>query len=346
MIPQRILITGGFGYVGSRLTPRLLGRGHHVRALDLMLYTNAGLEALRREPAFPQWQNRFELLSGDLRDPDIVQKAVAGIETIIHLGAISNDPTGDIDEALTRQVNFDAVGMLLALARGAGVKRFINASSSSVFGIKHALNVTEDLEPEPLTFYSKYKMLAEWLVTAAAFRDFCTVNLRPATICGYSPRQRFDLTVNKLTADAVRKRVITVHGGEQRRPNVGMTDMINVYEQLVDVDAARINGRTFNFGFENLKVIEIARLIQSELADLKVEIKITATLDQRDYHISSAKILSQLPYQPVSSIRQEVASLRKALEAGAFPDIDAPEHYNLKFMKLTRNPGCYRFASR
>ena len=343
---SKILITGGFGYMGSRLTPHLLQLGHDVRVLDLMLYTSAGLDALKRDPAFPQYKGRFDLITGDLRDPEVVKKAVSGREAIIHLGAISNDPTGEMDEALTRQVNFDAVGMLLSLARAAGVKRFINASSSSVFGIKNVSNVTEDLEPEPLTFYSKYKMLSEWLVTSASSGDFCTVNLRPATICGYSPRQRFDLTVNKLTADAVRKRIITVHGGQQRRPNVGINDMNNVYAQLVETDASRINGRTFNFGFENLKVIEIAELIQSELADLKVEIKVTDTLDQRDYHISSAKILNVLPYKPVSSIRQEVAHLRKALESGNFPDIDAPEHYNMKFMKIARDPGCYRFASR
>jgi nucleoside-diphosphate-sugar epimerase len=346
MTPHRILITGGFGYVGSRLTPHLLQLGHHVRVLDLLLYTSAGLDALEADPLFPQWQNRFELIEGDVRDPQIIEKAVAGMDTIIHLAAISNDPTGEIDEVLTRQVNFDAVGSLLALARAAGVRRFINASSSSVFGIKALPNVTEELEPEPLTWYSKYKMLSEWLVIAAASPDFCTVNLRPATICGYSPRQRFDLTVNKLTADAICKRVITVHGGEQRRPNVGITDMINVYGHLVQMDASRINGRTFNFGFENLKVIEIAKLIQSELADLKVQINVTDTLDQRDYHISSAKILRQLGYKPVSSIRQEVASLRKALDSGALDNIDAPQHYNMKCMKLGRNPNCYRFASR
>jgi nucleoside-diphosphate-sugar epimerase len=342
----KILITGGFGYVGSRLAPHLLQQGHFVRALDLMLYTNAGLDALKRDANFSQWQSRFDFVEGDLRDPDIVKKAVSGIDVIIHLAAISNDPTGEIDEVLTRQINFDAIGTLIAQAKACGVKRFINASSSSVFGIKDVPNVTEDLEPEPLTFYSKYKMLSEWLVTAAASPDFCAVNIRPATICGYSPRQRFDLTVNKLTADAVRKRVITVHGGEQRRPNVGMTDMINLYAQLISADSSKINGRTFNFGFENLKVIEIAKVIQSELKDLNVEIKVTSTLDQRDYHISSKKILEQLPYKPVSSIRQEVANLRKALDSGAFPDIDAAEHYNMKFMKLGRNPGCYRFASR
>ena len=341
-----ILITGGFGYVGSRLTPHLLALGHNVRVLDLMLYTYAGLEALKRDARFAQWKERFELVEGDLRDPAVAMRAVAGRDTVIHLAAISNDPTGEIDETLTRQVNFDAVGQLLAIARAAGVRRFINASSSSVFGIKDAADVTEELEPEPLTFYSKYKMLSEWLVRAAAAPDFCTVNIRPATICGPSPRQRFDLTVNKLTADALRKRVITVHGGEQRRPNVGMSDMINLYALLVNADAALINGRTFNFGFENLKVIEIARLIQSELAGLNVEIKVTDTLDKRDYHISSKKIIAALGYQPVSSIRAEVAHLRKTLDGGAFADIDAPEHYNMKFMQLARRADCHQFLAR
>lgn len=346
MIPRKILVTGGFGYVGSRLTPHLLGLGHQVRVLDLMLYTDAGLEALQQDANCPQWQNRFELIKGDIRDPKAVEQAVAGMDTVIHLAAISNDPTGDIDEVLTRQVNFDAVGLLLSLARQAGVKRFINASSSSVFGIKDVEDVTEGLEPEPITYYSKYKMLSEWLVASAASADFCTVNLRPATICGYSPRQRFDLTVNKLTADAIRKRVITVHGGEQRRPNVGMTDVTNIYAILTQVDAAKINGRVFNFGFENLKVIEIAKVIQSELADLKVDIQVTDTLDKRDYHISSQKILGELGYQPVSSIRQEVANLRTALDSGTFSNVDAPEHYNMKFMKIDRSAAAYDFAAR
>lgn len=346
MPPQHVLVTGGFGYVGSRLTPHLLSQGHRVRVLDLMLYTRAGLEALERDPRFPEWRGRFELVEGDLRDPDLVGRALQGIDQVIHLAAISNDPTGDIDEVLTRQVNFDAIGLLLARARTAGVRRFINASSSSVFGIKDVPDVTEALEPEPLTYYSKYKALSEWLVTAAAAPDFCTVNVRPATICGYSPRQRFDLTVNKLTADALRKRVITVHGGEQRRPNVGMTDMIHLYATLLGSPADRINGRTFNFGFENLKVIEIARLIQQELQDLGVEIQITETRDLRDYHISSGKIVRELGYQPVSSIRAEVAELRRVLDAGQFPDIDAPEHYNMKFMKISRSARAYAFASR
>lgn len=343
---SKILITGGFGYVGSRLVPHLLSLGHDVRALDLMLYTDAGLDALRADPRWPEWENRFSLVRGDLRHESAVREALADRDTVIHLAAISNDPTGDIDEVLTRQVNFDAVGMLIALAREAGVRRFINASSSSVFGARTESEIDERLEPEPLTFYSKYKALSEWLVLSAASDDFCAVNVRPATICGYSPRQRFDLTVNKLTADALRKRVITVHGGAQRRPNVGMTDMVNLYGLLVGIPAEKINGRTFNFGFENHQVIEIAKIIQSELSDLNVEIKVTDTTDHRDYHISSARILKDLGYRPVSSIRQEVANLRTALEAGQFADIDAAEHYNMKFMKLGRDAGCHAFLAR
>ena len=346
MKSKRILVTGGFGYVGSCLTPLLLEEGNFVRALDLMLYTDAGLVDLERNPAYNDWKPRFEFMAGDIRDSNTVRAALQEIDTVIHLAAISNDPTGEIDETLTRQVNFDAVGQLLTLAKEEGVKRFINASSSSVFGIKEEANVTEDLEPEPLTFYSRYKALSEWLVLTAASSNFCAVNVRPATICGVSPRQRFDLTVNKLTADAIRKNLITVHGGEQRRPNVGMMDMVHLYSMLARVEAAEINGKTFNFGFENHKVIEIARVIQEELSDLKVRIEITESLDQRDYHISSEKILGTLNYRPVSSIRKEVAKLRQAFANGRFLQIDAPEYYNMQSMKLERHPGCYGLLAR
>lgn len=345
MAIKKVLVTGGFGYVGARLTPHLLKKGYQVRAIDLNLYGDYGLESLERDLTADE-KSRFEFVRGDIRNPESVANAVKGVDAVIHLAAISNDPTGEVDEVLTRQTNFDAVAMLVSLAKKAGVQRFINASSSSVFGVKHEPNVTEALEPEPLTYYSKYKMLSEWPVITASDDKFCTVNIRPATICGFSTRQRFDLTVNKLTADAVKKRVITVHGGEQRRPNVGMTDVINLYAHLLTVDAKLINGRTFNFGFENLKVIEIAKLIQEELKDLNVEIKVTPTLDNRDYHISSNEIVEVLGYKPVSSIAQEVQTLRKHLEAGYYGDIDADRYYNMKMMKLSRSAAPYSYLSR
>lgn len=340
---KKILVTGGFGYVGSRLTEHLLHLGYYVRVIDLCLYGDYGKRALQKNPNWKKWKKRFDFIKGDIRKTQALKKATKGIDTIIHLAAISNDPTGEVDEILTRQVNFDAVGLLLRIARENKVKRFINASSSSVFGIKREPNVTEVLEPEPITYYSKYKMLSEWLVTSASSKDFCTVNVRPATICGYSPRQRFDLTVNKLTADAVRKKLITVHGGNQRRPNVGMTDVINFYAKLIKIDAKKINGQTFNFGFENHKIIDIAKIIREELNDKKVNIKVTSTLDKRDYHISSTKALRCLKYRPVSSIRNEVAELRKKLLLeGCFPNIDAKQHYNMKMMKLGRDGSIYR----
>jgi len=341
-----ILVTGGMGYVGSRLVPHLLRLGHRVRVLDLVLYGDAGLRALEKDPSWAEWRERFELVKGDIRDPAAVTKAMRGVACVIHLAAISNDPTGNIDEVLTRQVNFDAVGMLLALARRAGVRRFVNGSSSSVFGIKHETDVIERLEPEPLTAYSKNKMLSEWLVIAASAPDFCTVNIRPATICGWSPRQRFDLTVNKLTADAIRKRVITVHGGEQRRPNVSMRDAIDLYAFLVDVDASKINGRTFNFGFENHKVIEIARLIQQQLADLDVRVEVQDVIDKRDYHIASTSLVETLGYRPKGSIAQAVAELREhLLDRKEFPDPEAAEHHNMRSMKLARCDLSYAFLS-
>ena len=343
-----VLITGGFGYVGSRLTPLLLEQGYRVKVIDLNLYGDYGLTALKEHPDWNDFEKRFTYIHGDIRIPSTVQSALQEVDTVIHLAAISNDPTGDIDEKLTKQVNFDAIGLLLSLAKSQGVKRFINASSSSVFGIKNEANVTEALEPEPLTWYSKYKMLSEWLVVGASSPEFVTVNIRPATICGYSPRQRLDLTVNKLSADALTKKVITVHGGNQRRPNVGITDMIHLYVQLITADAHLINGKTFNFGFENLKVIEIAQLIQSEMKDYNPEIAVTETQDHRDYHISSQKILTVLNYKPVSSIKAEVANLRKALVDKAFgaDNIDAPRFYNMKMMKLEPNASAYSFLSR
>jgi len=339
---KTILITGGFGYVGSRLTPLLLEKGYKVKVLDLCLYGEYGFDALKADESWPKWNKSFTFIKGDIRNPDAVADAMKNVSTVIHLAAVSNDPTGDIDEVLTRQVNFDAVGLLAVKAREANVSRFINASSSSVFGIKDMADVTEEIEPEPLTYYSKYKMLAEWIIRAAASKDFCTVNIRPATICGYSPRQRFDLTVNKLTADAIRKNIITVNGGDQRRPNVGITDVINLYTQLIETKAELINGKTFNFGFENHKIIDIAKIIERELIDLSPRIEVTKVFDQRDYHISSQYLQSVLNYLPISSIRNEVVLLRREFDKGNFPDIDAPQYYNLKVMKLDRCPDAFK----
>lgn len=341
----KVLITGGFGYVGSRLTPHLLEQGHHVRVLDAMIFTSLGLDALKSCPSFSQWESRFEFIQDDIRNPSAVQKAMEGIESVIHLAAISNDPTGEIDEVLTRQINFDAVGLLLYYARKNNVQRFINTSTNSVMGVKDEEMVTENLEPEPLTLYAKYKALAEWLVFTAASPNFCTVNIRPATICGYSPRQRFDLTANRLTADAVRKHRLNVHIGGQVRPFVGMSDVINIYTILLQADSSLISGKTFHFGFENHKIADLAKMIQDAFSDQQIDISEMENSDFRKFRISSERIQKTLNYQPVGSVKDEILNLRKILDEGQFPDIDAPEFYNIRSMKISRMPSSYQVLS-
>jgi len=340
----KVLVTGGSGYIGSELIPHLLQKGYAVRNLDLNLYGNAGEVALHKAEAWPEWEKRYEFISGDIRNPEIAHQAMSGVQSVIHLAGISNDPTGELDEQLTRQVNFDAVGMWVSVAREMGVERFIHASSSSVYGYKAEEKITETLEPNPLSHYARYKLLSEWVVRAASAPDFVTVSLRPATVCGASARQRFDLTVNKLAVDAIRKGVITVHGGAQRRPNVAMTDMVRIYGLLLEAPAEKINGQIFNFGFENLKVMEIAELIRDELTGDNVQINVVDKVDPRDFHMCSEKIQEVLGYVPVASVRKAVADLRyNLLDLGMHEDEEAAEYYNLKSMKMDLSSEPYQY---
>ena len=342
--PGRILVTGGAGYIGSRLCPELLARGWEVRILDLQLYGDVGVRALAADPRWEQWRGRFESVRGDTRDPDVVWAALQGVDAVINLAGIAHDPAGGLDDLLTRQCNYDAVGVLVALARRAGVSRVIQASTSSVYGVKQEPAVVERLEPEPIGSYARYKALSEWLLVAAAAPDFCTVNLRAATVCGWSPRQRFDLTVNKLTADALSKGVICVHGGQQRRPNVHMDDLVRCYLTLLEAPAAKVSGRTFNLSIANMKVIEIAELIQRELADLDVRIDVVDVRDVRDYRLDAGLLAREVGFVPTTPISAAVRTLRKhVLELGSWADVDADEHYNLRAMKLDRRDTAYRF---
>jgi len=339
-------VTGGAGYVGSRLVPALLEAGWAVRVLDLALYGDAGPRAWRADGRWSDWEARFDSLHGDIRDPDAVAEAVAGVDAVIHLAGVSHDPTDGFDELLARQCNFDAVGLVLALAHRAGARRFIHASTSSVYGIQSAKDIVERLEPDPIGPYARYKSLSEWLVTAASAPDFCTVNLRSATVCGWSPRQRFDLTVNKLTIDALTRGVITVHGGQQRRPNVHIDDLVACYLRLLEVEPATVTGRTFNLSKINLKVAEIATLIAEELADLGVRIEIAPIHDQRDYHLCADRLAREVGFRATTPLSAAVQTLRRhALELGSFPDPDADRYYNLRSMKLDRSDTAYRFIA-
>ncbi len=324
---KNILVTGGAGYVGSVLVEKLLKLKYHVRVIDLFIYDENSLNHIKDS-------NNLEIIKGDIRDAEVVDSVTKGMDTIIHLASISNDPTAELNEELTRSVNYDAYKLLLKYSRQNGINRFINASSSSVFGMRDEENITEELEPMPITIYSKYKALSEKLVNDASTDQFITVNIRPATICGYSHRQRFDLTVNVLTKDAITKRVITVNGGEQMRPNVTMDDVTDLYIYMIDADSKLINGETFNFGFENFKVIEIAEIIKKTLP-FDVEIVIKPVIDQRNYHISSEKIIKQLGVKPNYGIVDMVKKLNQKFSEGEFENPEDEKYYNIKKMKET-----------
>ena len=321
-----VYVTGGGGYVGAVLVPKLLQAGYAVKVLDLFIYGEEALAAVAGDP-------RLTLLKGDLRDRALLDETLPGCDAVIHLACISNDPSFELDPGLGTSINYDAFEPLVQAARDSGVKRFIYASSSSVYGIKEDEDVTEDLPLEPLTDYSKFKALCEDILARYQSPEFTTVTIRPATVCGYSPRLRLDLTVNILTNHAVNRGKITVFGGVQRRPNIHIEDITDLYVDLLSRPAEQIAGQVWNAGYENHKVSEIAQIVRGVVGE-QVEIVTEPTDDLRSYHISSAKIERDLGFVPQHTIEDAVRGLVQAFEAGLIPDPMTDIHYyNIKMMQ-------------
>jgi nucleoside-diphosphate-sugar epimerase len=316
-------VTGGAGYVGAALVPKLLAAGHTVHVLDLFIYGET-LDA-----SLP----RLQLFRGDLRDPELVRAAVAGCDSVIHLACISNDPSFDLDPGLGRTINHLAFRPLVQAAKDAGVSRFVYASSSSVYGVKDTPDVTEDLAREPLTDYSRYKAICEDELAAARAPGFVTFIVRPATVCGYSPRMRLDLTVNILTNHAVRNGVIKVFGGAQMRPNIHINDMCRFYLKSLEWADDEVDGKVYNVGYENHTVAEIATLVRDVVGE-SVEIVTTPSDDQRSYHISSDRISRDLGFAPESTIRDAAVDVAAALQDGRLPDsMTDSRYFNIKRMQ-------------
>jgi nucleoside-diphosphate-sugar epimerase len=321
-----VLVTGGAGYVGSVLTPKLLAAGHNVRVLDAYYFGAGPLDAVRGHANLRE-------IHADLRDRRALDAALAGCDAVIHLACVSNDPSFELDPELGRSINYDAFLPLVELAKRRGVRRFIYASSSSVYGIKEEENVTEDLPLRPLTDYSKYKALCEDVLLAEREPGFATLILRPATVCGYSPRLRLDLSVNILTNLAFHKREITVFGGAQRRPNLHIEDMTELYLSALQWPDERIDGKIYNAGWQNLSIRDIAELVRQEIGD-DVRIVTSPTDDLRSYHISSGKIERELGWAPRRTVRDAVRDLATAFVAGKAPgSLTDPKYFNIKTMQ-------------
>jgi nucleoside-diphosphate-sugar epimerase len=325
---KRVMVTGGAGYVGSSLIPKLLRNGYEVSVLDLYLYGDVFAD-LKSNPGLRE-------IKGDLRNPADVVRALEGCDAVIHLACISNDPSFDLNPDLGRSINFDCFRPLVKASKDAGVKRFIYASSSSVYGIKKDMNVTEELALEPLTDYSKYKAMCEEVLEEEREPGFVAVTLRPATICGYAPRLRLDLTVNILTSHAINNKRITVFGGEQLRPNLHVEDMTDLYLQLLEAPDEVVSGKVWNAGYHNLKVREIAEMVQSEVGQ-GVDIVVTPSDDHRSYHVSSEKIKREFGFTAQRTVSDAIVDLRDAFLSGKVPNAMSDDrYYNIKRMQAVK----------
>ena len=332
---SRVLVTGGGGYVGSALVPKLLDLGHDVTVVDLFLFGDHLPPASARAP-------RLVKAAFDIRDTAALALLLPGHEAVVHLACISNDPSFALDPALSRSINYECFEPLVVAAKAAGVARFIYASTSSVYGVSDAPDVTEDHPLVPLTDYNRYKGLCEPLLFRHGGPGFATVAIRPATVCGYAPRLRLDLTVNILTASAVERGRITVFGGAQKRPNIHIDDMTDLYAALLEMEPARFAGRTFNAGYQNHTVAEIAEIVRAVVARevpgrASLEIVTAPSSDTRSYHISSDKIQRELGFVPKRTIEDAVRDLCHAFAEGRVPNALTDVGYdNVKALRARR----------
>jgi len=309
--------------VGAVLIPQLLKDGYSVTVLDLMIY---GEDTLPKHP-------RLIAVKGDIRDQELLKQIITDHDAVIHLACISNDPSFELNPELGKSINLDAFQPLVDISKNASIKRFIYASTSSVYGIKEESNVHENMELEPLTDYSRFKADCEKILADYQSEDFTTVTIRPATVCGYSPRQRLDVIVNILTNLAYNKREITVFGGDQLRPNIHIQDMVEAYRILLTAPKEKIAGEIFNAGYENKPVKELARTVKSVVGE-DVKLVTTTTDDNRSYHISSRKIKEELGFEAQHTIREAVEDLCDAFNKNLLEDSLGNEMYfNIKRMQ-------------
>jgi len=312
---MKILLTGGCGYIGTNLTNALLGLGHQITVVDIMWFGN-----------YLSSHKNLTVIQADIRDIDKIP--MDGVDTIIHLANIANDPTGDLNSKLTWEVNALASKFLVEKAIDCGVEQFIFASSGSVYGVKEEPQVTEDLPLLPISDYNKSKMISERILLS--YQDKITLQIiRPATVCGYSPRMRLDLSVSMLTMQALTNGKITVFGGQQTRPNIHMNDMVGVYLHFLELGTKAPD--IYNAGFENISILDIAKKVTEHVP---AEIEITESNDPRSYRQNSDKLLGT-GFLPKYGVDNGIIDVIEAYKAGRLKDED--RYYNIRTMQKLEN---------
>ncbi len=320
---KKIFVTGGAGYVGSVLVPKLLEKNYKVTVYDLFLYGDDVLDD----------HKNLKKIKADIRSIEYIEQSCADHDVFLHLACISNDPSFELDPLLGKSINLDSFEPIVKVAKKNKIPHFVFASSSSVYGLKSEKNVTEDISLEPLTDYSKFKAECENILRQYNSKNFITTIIRPATVCGYGKRQRLDVVVNILTTLAYYKNEISVFGGQQLRPNIHIEDMANSYLKIIEAKHDLVNDQIFNVGYDNMKVIEIANTIKN-LMTKNVKLITVPTNDNRSYHISSDKIKKQLGFTPEFAVKDAVIDLIKAFDNNLLNDpLKNILYYNIKLMQ-------------
>lgn len=331
---KKVLVVGGAGYVGAVLVPKLLKNGYQVRVFDLYIYSRSKKLG---EDIYGDLINHpyLEQIKGDVRNVRAIDKAVRGMDAVIHLACLSNDPSVEMDRELGKSINYLSFFHFLKAVNKYKIERLIYASTPSVYGVKTELKVTEDLPLEPLTDYGLYKVFCEKAIAdLIPLKTTTWVILRPSTVCGYSPRMRLDLSVNILTNLAVNKGEITVFGGNQQRPNIHIQDVTDLYVKMLGYPDKKIAGRIFNAGNENLSILKIAKKVQM-IMEGKIKITVSrSTDDQRSYRVCWNKIRKELGWKPKYTVDDAIKEIIWAFKEGKLPNsLDDAIYFNIKRMQ-------------
>ncbi len=308
---MKILVTGGCGYKGNVLVPKLLMQGHEVIVVDIQWFGNS------LKP-----HSKLTVIKGDTRD--VQDSWMKGIDVVIHLAAVANDPCSDLDPSLSWEISPLATMRLVELAIAHKVKQFIYASSGSVYGVSDEPQVTEELPLNPISIYNKTKMVTERVLLSYADQILVQI-VRPATVCGPSPRMRLDVSVNMMAMQALNNGIMTVFGGDQVRPNIHIDDITDLYLFLL-AQGNKVQG-IYNAGFENISILDIAQQVK---AAVPAEIKITPSNDPRSYRLNSDKLL-KTGFKPKKTVQDAINEIVALYRSGQLKD--EPNCYNLKTMQ-------------